>query len=77
MELWKKEPITSTLPTIYVGDGSNDVCACILLDSNSHIFARKGYSLDKLIGNLKPKATVHLWETYEELCNGISNVLDK
>ena len=41
----------------YVGDGKNDFCPCTKLSSDDHVFARKGYSLEKLLEASSKKET--------------------
>jgi pyridoxal phosphate phosphatase PHOSPHO2 len=64
------------LRTIYVGDGSNDLCPSLSLLPSDLVLARDGYSLQKLIAKAKngPEeqsekvtAQVKTWTTQREL----------
>ncbi|KAG4423434.1 hypothetical protein IFR04_003401 [Cadophora malorum] len=62
--------------TVYVGDGSNDLCPSLGLSPSDLVLARSGYRLEKLIekakmdsdeGTEKVKAQVKIWATQREV----------
>ena len=53
---------------VYIGDGMNDVCPCLLLTSNDIIVARECYPLAKelsMITDLKPQLVISDFDTSE------------
>jgi len=54
---------------IFVGDGSNDYCACTMLGDGDLIFARKGFPLVKKLqgANNVPKSLIIEWDRSEEI----------
>lgn len=65
----------------YVGDGRNDFCPCTKLSRDDYVFARKGYSLEKLLDTPPKKETdkimanKHVWSSALDIQSVISAVL--
>jgi pyridoxal phosphate phosphatase PHOSPHO2 len=63
---------------IFVGDGGNDLCACLQLRSCDYAFARKGFVLDKLIHKEKyqtqMKATIVVWQFWDEVLEKVLEI---
>lgn len=58
---------------VYVGDGKNDLCPLLRLDSDDVGVVRKGYGLEKALarGSHDMKATIHIVDFLHELGNVI------
>ncbi|XP_021949604.1 probable phosphatase phospho2 isoform X2 [Folsomia candida] len=66
---------------VYVGDGHNDICPGIKLSDQDFLFARRGYSLEKILNlgkvkgkrkteiNFDIKAQIHFWEDATSILN--------
>jgi len=51
---------------VYIGDGGNDVCPAMRLDSIDYVFARSGFRLSKALTKSKPAAKVLMWSNGDE-----------
>ena len=57
---------------VYCGDGANDLCPALRLQTGDVVLARKSYDLDLLIQKRRGttacvKAEVQVWETHQQL----------
>ena len=69
---------------IYVGDGTSDLCASLVLNDNDVVFCRKDYRLHQLIEQSlrqsgseheKLKASHIPWTTGHDICDTLSQTL--
>ena len=70
--LIKNEPKVSI---IYIGDGSNDLCAATLLAGTDYVFAREDFELSKRLKMCKQneiKAIIKYWKTGKDIIEQLS-----
>lgn len=57
--------------TVFVGDGSNDLCACLALARDDVALVRDGFTLSRLLekeeNRSRIQASVRIWKDYDEL----------
>jgi hypothetical protein len=65
-------------PVIYIGDSTGDLCACLALRPQDHVFARANMSLHTALvaeaekaGGGRARATLHTWDSAQDLLEGL------
>lgn len=59
--------------TVYVGDGRNDYCPALFMESQDVLLVRHGFTLHKMLEDQEYKkylkCSVRVWKNYEDLCS--------